>query len=75
MIFCSTFAPVKIRRAEVAQLVRAPDCGSGGHGFKSLPRYGFFIMNFRNGRYYKMSSVSFFYPFVVNNNLLFENYL
>ena len=36
-------------KAEVAQLVRAPDCGSGGHGFKSLPRYkaaklsGFFI--------------------------------
>ena len=42
MIFCHTFAPVKIRRAEVAQLVRAPDCGSGGHGFKSLPRYGFY---------------------------------
>ena len=25
--------------AEVAQLVRAPDCGSGGHGFESHPRH------------------------------------
>jgi hypothetical protein len=32
-------APVASRRpvVAVAQLVRAPDCGSGGRGFKSLP--------------------------------------
>ena len=34
-----TLHPKKL--AEVAQLVRASDCGSEGHGFESLPRYFF----------------------------------
>ncbi len=30
---------INIKAADVAQMARVPDCGSGGHGFESRRRY------------------------------------
>src|SRR5262245_39216901 len=39
MALAPTFAPLARARAAVAQLVRAPDCGSGGRWFESTQLY------------------------------------